>query len=239
MRLPLLLSGALLSVGVFLSLKLPRLEVSSAHAADKSSGNGCRLQEPQRFLQRSAYVKHGQLQEWRHKKAVRFRAETYGGVEGVEQLERYNSELAYSHAKAVGFMGLGIELHEKIAPAVRCVERRIKKTCTKKSEQYKPQAMNGFRKRNTFRGLEISNHVFGIALDIDPDRNPCCGCVKPWPDHPACQGEAESVFQRTALPRCWIDAFERYGFYWLGRDPELRDTMHFEFLGNPDRIVAP
>jgi hypothetical protein len=29
----------------------------------------------------------------------------------------------------------------------------------------------------------------------------------------------------------------KVGFYWLGRDPQLRDTMHFEFLGNPDRIV--
>ena len=38
----------------------------------------------------------------------------------------------------------------------------------------------------------------------------------------------------TALPKCWIDAFEHYGFYWLGRDPDLRDTMHFEFLGDPE-----
>jgi hypothetical protein len=46
------------------------------------------------------------------------------------------------------------------------------------------------------------------------------------------------VFERTALPRCWIDAFERFGFYWLGRDPGLRDTMHFEFLGDPE-LIAP
>jgi len=78
----------------------------------------------------------------------------------------------------------------------------------------------------------------GIAVDIDPDRNPCCGCVQPWPEHPACQGDAESVFDRTELPRCWIYAFERYGFYWLGRDPHLRDTMHFEFLGDPSRILT-
>jgi hypothetical protein len=39
-----------------------------------------------------------------------------------------------------------------------------------------------------------------------------------------------------AMPECWVHAFERYGFYWLGHDV-LRDTMHFEFLGDPDRIV--
>lgn len=242
MRLSLGLSAVVAGAALSLSLLLPELGVKDASAAAKSAssstGSGCRLQDPQRFLLRSSYVKRGQLQDDAHRKAVKFRAEKYGAVEGLE-LERYNKELAYSKAKVVRFMGIPIEIHEKIAPALRCVEKRIKKTCTKKSQRYTPQAMNGFRKHNSFRGLEISNHVFGIAVDIDPDRNPCCGCVKPWPDHPACQGEVESIYERTALPRCWISAFERYGFYWLGRDPELRDTMHFEFLGNPDRIVAP
>jgi hypothetical protein len=34
-----------------------------------------------------------------------------------------------------------------------------------------------------------------------------------------------------------VQAFERFGFYWLGHDA-LQDTMHFEFLGDPDRILA-
>jgi hypothetical protein len=38
-----------------------------------------------------------------------------------------------------------------------------------------------------------------------------------------------------SMPECWIRQFERYGFYWLGRD-ELEDTMHFEFLGDPDQV---
>ena len=37
------------------------------------------------------------------------------------------------------------------------------------------------------------------------------------------------------MPACWVKAFERFGFYWLGRD-ELEDTMHFEFLGDPAKI---
>ena len=32
-----------------------------------------------------------------------------------------------------------------------------------------------------------------------------------------------------------MHAFERYGFYWLGHDV-LMDTMHYEFLGDPDKI---
>jgi hypothetical protein len=39
------------------------------------------------------------------------------------------------------------------------------------------------------------------------------------------------------MPACWVGVFERFGFYWLGHDA-LKDTMHFEFLGDPERIGA-
>jgi len=38
------------------------------------------------------------------------------------------------------------------------------------------------------------------------------------------------------MPRCWVGEFERFGFYWLGND-KIEDTMHFEFLADPSRIV--
>jgi hypothetical protein len=65
--------------------------------------------------------------------------------------------------------------------------------------------------------------------------NSCCGCVKPWNEAPACKRPAKTEYDRMAMPECWVHAFERYGFYWLGHDV-LRDTMHFEFLGDPDKI---
>mgnify|MGYP003513888378 CR=1 FL=1 len=84
----------------------------------------------------------------------------------------------------------------------------------------------------SFRFIHEAARV--IAIDIDPDRNPCCGCVDPWPNHRYCKSGAKSVFEKTELTRCWIDSFERHGFYWLGHD-SLEDTMHFEYLGDPDR----
>jgi len=39
------------------------------------------------------------------------------------------------------------------------------------------------------------------------------------------------------MPYCWVEVFESYGFYWLGRD-KLQDTMHFEFLGDPAIVQA-
>jgi len=215
---------------------LPDVSAAEHKHGKQHSRKACSTQKPQPFLIRSNFVKRGALNATAHEQALRYRAEQYGSVEGLG-LDRYNKQKAYASAVGVQFMGLPVQIHKKVAPALRCVERYIERTCTGPKERYTPRAIGGFRQANTYRGGEISNHLFGIAIDIDPNRNPCCGCVAPWPDHPACRSPAESVFERTALPRCWIDAFERFGFYWLGRDPELRDTMHFEFLGDPERLA--
>ena len=132
------------------------------------------------------------------------------------------------------FFGLRVRVNQRIHPALACVEASIRATCA--STPYTPQRLSGIRDRNTYHNGEISNHVYGIALDIDPSINTCCGCVPPWTDHPACSQEAASIFDRMEMPECWVREFERYGFYWLGRDT-LQDTMHFEFLADPDQIT--
>lgn len=223
----------LLSVAVALILAVPE-----PLAARVLSSNNCRPQKAKDFLKRSSFVKHGMLDGRGNDRALRFRVEHYGSIEGVPFAER-NSEKAREQAKSTRFFGIPVSVHRAIAPALRCVERRIRAKCQRRKDSYQPHAVGGFRDNNTYRGGEVSNHLFGIAIDIDPDKNPCCGCVQPWPDHPACQAKDATVFERTALPMCWINAFERYGFYWLGRDPQLRDTMHFEFLADPDRVAAP
>jgi hypothetical protein len=131
-------------------------------------------------------------------------------------------------------MGSELRLNRRIIPALTCVEAEIQRSC--REFPYEPHRVTGLRTRNTFHTGEISNHVYGIALDIDSDLNTCCGCTARWRAHPLCQREVDSIFERMAMPECWVHAFERYGFYWLGWD-ELEDTMHFEFLGDPDLIV--
>lgn len=212
---------------------LPGVSAAERAHERKPPPRACTTQKPQTFLMRSSFLKHGRLEGAAHERTLRYRAEQYGHVEGLG-LERYNKESAFANAVSVRFMGLPLQIHKKVAPALRCVERYLNRTCTGPRQHYVPRAVGGFRQANTYRGGEISNHLFGIAIDIDPDRNPCCGCVSPWPDHPACRSTTETIFERTALPRCWIEGFERFGFYWLGRDPGLRDTMHFEFLGKPE-----
>jgi hypothetical protein len=199
----------------------------------KKPANVCRKERPQRFLERPHFMKGGMLLGREHQRALRYRVERYGYVEGLG-MEGANGKSAFSHAASVRFFGLPLTVHEKIVPALRCVERQIRKQCKEPDERYTPHAVGGFRQSNTYRGGEVSNHLFGIAVDIDPDRNPCCGCVAPWPEHKLCQHPEKPIYERTSLPRCWIQAFENHGFYWLGHD-ELEDTMHFEYLGDPDR----
>lgn len=235
------------SLALVATLPLVTVDETTAEAKEKKTSttkpkaagkgvfeNGCRVQSPQKFLERRSFVSKGIVDGGKHAAAVRYLVGHYGNV-GDDATRKMNPKGALAQAVTVKFFGMPVSLHTKIAPALSCVEKRIRKTCTGKSH-YAPRALGGFRGANTYRGLEISNHLFGIALDIDPDKNPCCGCVEPWSSHPKCKQKSSSPFDRASMPKCWIKAFERYGFDWLGHD-SLEDTMHFEFLGDPDRIT--
>lgn len=169
-----------------------------------------------------------------HEEAIRYRTEKYGYFHGFGKRE-WNTKTPRDFATETTFFGLPLTLHAKVAPALRCVERALEESGA--AARYKPRLLNGLRTKNTFHGGEVSNHVYGIALDIDADLNPCCGCAGKLREHPQCKKPVASVFQKAKIPKEWVDTFERYGFHWLGRDV-LEDTMHFEFLGDPDKVFA-
>lgn len=201
----------------------------------------CNEQKAQSFLMRSAYVyqpglspEEKQNRKKLHRATIAWRTVRYGRVEGFGD-ETMNSRAPYDYAGDARFFGLNIRMNRRVLVALGCVEESIKQTCS--HTPYVPKMLDGLRSRNTFHNNEVSNHLFGIAIDIDPDRNACCHCVAPAKDAPICKKPAKTPFDHAEIPACWVDAFERFGFYWLGRD-ELEDTMHFEFLGDPDRIVA-
>ena len=199
----------------------------------------CHEQAPQPFLVRGSWfpkatdadaVKAGRkmLEE-----AIKYRTQQYGYFEGFGNA-KWNAHPPKHYAKSTSFMGMTVQVHEKVVPALKCVEAALKASGA--GDEYKPRAMGGMRFHNTYKGVEVSNHVYGIAIDIEPDKNTCCGCVKPWNEHPLCKKKVKSIFERMVMPKSWVDTFERFGFYWLGHDV-LADTMHFEFLGEPDKIL--
>ena len=199
----------------------------------------CREQAAQPFLIRGNWfprTNDAEKQKEARKlfeESLRYRTEKYGYFEGYGS-PKLNPHPPKFYAKSMTFMGMAVQVNERIIPALKCVESALKAGTA--GNEYHPHAMGGIRFHNTYRGMEISNHVYGIAIDIEPDRNSCCGCVAPWPDHPLCKAKNKTVWERMAMPKSWVDTFERFGFYWLGHDV-LQDTMHFEFLGDPDRIT--
>jgi hypothetical protein len=210
-------------------------------AAPSSNGQACREQPAQGFLlrqhqlakPRASLGEQQQILEARAR-ANRYRTERYGYFPGFGRREDNPHPPRY-YAEVTTFMGFSVTLHRKVIPALRCVEQALLTDCLQVA--YRPDRVTGLRLHNTYLDYEISNHVYGIALDIDPDHNTCCGCVAPWNEHSLCRKPVKSIFERMRMPECWVNVFERYGFHWLGRD-ELEDTMHFEFLGDPDRILG-
>ena len=201
----------------------------------------CREQPAQDFLLRKGQIaKIGapaaerRAIEAARKRSIDYRTQTYGRFPGVGSAGD-NPHPPRFYAKLTKFMGLPVLLNEKVVPALGCVEMAIARECAE--FKYRPKSLGGIRLENTFKDYEVSNHVYGIAIDIDPDLNPCCHCVGNWSKREACAKKVESPFERMAMPRCWVEVFERYGFHWLGHD-ELEDTMHFEFLGDPERIMG-
>ena len=196
-------------------------------AREAEAAGRCRPQKAKAFLIRRTYLRDGHFDAKTHQKSITYRTLNYGWVEGFGSRDD-NEHTPTFYAKDTTFFGLPIKLNRKVVPSLKCVEEEATRACRK--TPYEPKGIGGYRDHNTYRGGEITNHLYGIAMDIDTGRNPCCGCVDPWPDHPLCKHK--SIWDKTSMPKCFIDSFEKYGWYWLGRDT-LEDTMHFEFLGDP------
>jgi murein DD-endopeptidase MepM/ murein hydrolase activator NlpD len=202
-------------------------------------------QPPNSQFIRSNYLSSGTLKDFNQ-----YRALNYGYFNPEDQV--LNPTSAKDNADTTSFMGINLKFNKRLLPALKCVELELVggvcNNCVPNSKYpnecqtnwkkypYQPSKISSLRTKNSYRGSEISNHVFGIAIDFDPQSsgnygNSCCGCVGNWKDHDFCKDSSLEPYQQMVMPSCWIDVFEKYGFYWLGND-KLEDTMHFEFLGD-------
>jgi hypothetical protein len=198
----------------------------------------CNEQQPQTFLMRHTYVAapnaplaEREARKALHRAALEYRSRHYGRLPDMGD-PAWNEHTPRHFIRLGTFFGQRVWMNEQVLTALGCVEETIRLRCR---ESYTVQAVSGWRERSTFTNGEVSNHNYGIAIDLDPGKNPCCGCVPAISDRPLCRRPVASPFDRTPIPKCWVDQFERFGFYWLGYDA-LEDTMHFEFLGDPERI---
>lgn len=217
--------GLIVAGGVLAAVGATYLFVRHTYRAPAS---GCPEQSPQPFLIRSNYLRtSGGLAA-----AIAYRTQNYGYFPGFGD-PSLNAHPPSYYARPTTFFGVPVTMNQRVIPALKCVEAAIKAECG--ATPYQPQALSGLRMTNTYHDNEVSNHVYGIAIDVDPMLNPCCGCTPgpAGPQNALCQQPDTGPYSRMTMPECWVHVFERYGFYWLGRDTNLRDKMHFEFLGVP------
>jgi hypothetical protein len=86
----------------------------------------------------------------------------------------------------------------------------------------------------------LSNHAWGLAMDINTSANPMYTYVAPPSTGTAC-----SVSVNTDMPKWVVDTAQRWGLYWGGyawssgctspsdtKTATTRDPMHFEFNGS-------
>jgi hypothetical protein len=204
--------------------------------------SACNEQAPLAELIRSAYAydpkappAENARRKALHQQAIAWRTKRYGYVDGFGD-PTLNTHIPKELSAGGTFFGIPIRMNKRVLAALSCVETDIARSCNAGTETpYIPHKLDGIRFRNTFHNGEVTNHAYGIAIDVDWDTNPCCGCVAPLSNDARCK-QPMTAYERTNLPKCWIDTFERYGFYWLGHDV-LEDTMHFEFLADPSKIV--
>jgi len=136
---------------------------------------------------------------------------------------------------SVSWMGKTIPFHKSAIPALKMVETDISRckeasryNWWKKNEDGTKQLPGGgtyacrcIKRPNVDPGkfpnctVGVSDHSWATAIDINPIENPY---------------KDELTYD---IPECAIAAFKRYGFSWGGDWKGKKDSMHFEFLGDP------
>lgn len=87
-----------------------------------------------------------------------------------------------------------------------------------------------FRHQRHDPSRPLSYHSWGIAIDIDADRNyakqfaSAAAAPKPW------SPEWQKLWPK-GVPQPFVEAMESVGFFWGGRWPTYKDLMHFEWVG--------
>jgi hypothetical protein len=113
--------------------------------------------------------------------------------------------------------GWPARVHRAAAPAFRQVAERLRSVDYKivePVESYNWRVVEGHR--------VLSNHAFGIAVDINPSTNPNCGVTR------SCHCLNDLI---TDMPADFVQAFKDAGFDWGGDWSDHPDPMHFEWAG--------
>ena len=119
-----------------------------------------------------------------------------------------------SNLTTFNLFGHDVTVNEKIVPFLDRVQKEVNAANT----GYSFDDIQTFNIRPKVWGGGQSLHSWGIAIDINPSRNPYQ--MGNW------------GAPQTDIPGPIIDIFKKYGFAWGGDWPGERDSMHFEWYGS-------
>lgn len=107
-------------------------------------------------------------------------------------------------------------VHKGIAPLVTEGLRR-----TEDEVGYDVRMLGGYCSRSIRGSTSPSNHSWGLAVDINWDKNPMV--------------KGRLV---TDMPAAMVAVWKSLGFGWGGDYTSRKDAMHFEFVGTPAQAAA-
>jgi len=117
----------------------------------------------------------------------------------------------------VKFLGMNYTVHNKMASALNNAQTQIEKAgITYKSTDTAGGGFNWRTNVNDTKNKQLSFHSFGIAIDINPNKNP-----NYRPKETPC---------KTDMPQELINILKNNGFRWGGEYKSVCDSMHFEWV---------
>lgn len=108
----------------------------------------------------------------------------------------------------------GIRVNRAVAASLLRVFGTVWEACKHDQKRLDATGLSAYGGCYNFRPIRgtaasLSNHAFGAAIDIDPERNPLGAKL-------------------GAMPKVVIDAFKGEGWLWGGDYRGRKDWMHFE-----------
>jgi hypothetical protein len=139
---------------------------------------------------------------------------------------------SWDNVVKVRFLDWAVLIHKDIEAPLAKVEARIREAA--KTDPQVAAWIDGIGSIGAWNWREIaatasrSNHAYGTALDILPERIRGLHTYWQWTSDNDIEWYNVPYSQRYAPPPPVIEAFEAYGFCWGGKWL-LFDTMHFEY----------
>jgi len=120
----------------------------------------------------------------------------------------------------VPLFGGTAHVHRSLAPSLQ----RINAEWLRRGGNsfYQVSSVGGYACRNIAGTNRLSNHAYGMAVDINPDQNPHC---PPWSQ---CNGVNRLI---TDMPQEFRQLFINEGWGWGGNWNSSKDAMHFSKVG--------